>query len=178
MPAEKESFAGFRSEWYGGLIIHTNGWGGNLTKTKFKTYKKSTLFNLDIVNIKHPKEFSIRYENQQDDFGRSFKYGKVNSLYNIRLGYGKKHALFEKMRIKGVDIFYTWSAGANLGLVKPIYLEILNSNGGQTTTSEKYDPSIHNSQNIFGSAKYFKGFGELNIEPGGHFKTGFNFFSN
>ena len=40
IPATQENKAGFRSEVFGGLILHTNGWGGNFTYSKFKTYNR------------------------------------------------------------------------------------------------------------------------------------------
>ena len=98
LPAKQENKAGFRSEWFGGLILHTNGWGGNLTRGKFKTYKRYDLYSFDLVNIKHIKEYRIRYQIDQDNLTKSFKYGKLNSFYNARFSYGQQRMLFEKQR--------------------------------------------------------------------------------
>ena len=168
--------AGFRSEWFGGLILHTNGWGGNLTRGKFKTYKRYDLYSLDIVNIKDPKEYKIRYQVSPDNFSRAFKYGKLNSFYNARFSYGQQRMLFEKLREKGVEVYFNWKTGLSLGMLKPIYLEIINQSEGSTFNSEeRYDPNIHNESNIYGKASFGTGFNELKFVPGGHIKTGFKF---
>jgi hypothetical protein len=175
IPATQENKAGFRSEVFGGLILHTNGWGGNFTYSKFKTYKTYNLYCLDFVNIKDPKEYRIRYQVAPGSFTSSFKYGKVNSLYNLRLSFGKQRMLYEKQREKGVEIYFVWKAGLNTGIVKPKYLEIQNTEGVNTTSQERYDPDIHNESNIFGRASLGKGLGESKIALGGNINAGFKF---
>ncbi len=176
LPAQQENLAGFRSEWFGGLILHTNGWGGSLTYAKFKTYKRYHLFSLDVVNIKDPKEYKIRYQVAQNSFSKAFKFGKLNSLYNIRLSYGQQYMIYEKMREKGVSVYFNWKSGANIGLLKPIYLEIVNQEDGITVNSEeRYDPNIHNESNIYGKGSFGAGFNEIEFIVGGHFETGFKF---
>ncbi len=176
IPAEQENKAGFRSEWFGGLILHTNGWGGNLTRGKFKTYKRYDLYSIDLVNIKDPKEYKIRYQVSPDNFARAFKYGKLNSLYNARFSYGQQRMIFEKLRKKGVEVYFNWKTGLSLGMLKPIYLEIINQGDGTTFNSEeRYDPTKHNESNIFGKASFGSGFNEIKFVPGAHIKTGFKF---
>lgn len=176
IPARQENKAGFRSEVFGGLILHTNGWGGNLTYSKFKTYKTYTLFSLDFVNIKNPKEYRIRYQVSPGSFTSSFKYGKINSLYNVRLSYGKQRMLYEKQREKGVEMYFVWKAGLNTGIVKPIFLEISNLDRGVSATSvERYDPDIHNESNIFGRATLGRGLGQSKIAFGANINAGFKF---
>lgn len=175
MPAVQENKAGFRSEVFGGLVLHTNGWGGNLTYGKFKTYKTYTLFSLDLVNIKNPKEYRIRYQVSPTSFTSSFKYGKINSLYNVRLAYGKQRMIYEKEREKGVEIYFVWKAGLNLGIVKPIFLEIVGERGSVATSQERYNPDIHNESNIFGRASFGTGLGQSKLELGGNLNTGFKF---
>lgn len=175
LPAKQENKAGFRSNWFGGLIIHTNGWGGNLTRGKFKTYKRYDLYSFDLVNLKHKKEFRIRYQTDPDNPTKSFKYGKLNSFYNARFSYGQQRMLFEKQRAKGVEIYFNWKTGLNLGLLKPIYLEVINSATGLGTVEEKYDPDLHNESNIYGKGRFGSGFSEMKFLPGAHIKCGFKF---
>jgi hypothetical protein len=176
IPAEQENKVGFRSEWFGGLILHTNGWGGNLTRGKFKTYKRYNLFSIDLINIRNPQEYRIRYQVSPGDFSRAFKYGKLNSFYNARFSYGQQRMIFEKLREKGVEVYFNWKTGLSLGILKPIYLEIVTiKEGGTFNSDEKYDPSIHNESNIIGKASLGSGFNELNVVAGGHLKTGLKF---
>lgn len=176
LPAKQENLAGFRSEWFGGIILHTNGWGGNITYAKFKTYKKYNLFSLDMVNIKDPKEYKIRYQVAQNSFSKAFKFGKLNSLYNTRFSYGQQYMVYEKLREKGVSVYFNWKTGPSIGFLKPIYLEIVNQQDGIAINSEeRYDPTIHNESNIYGKGSFGSGFNEINLIFGGHFETGFKF---
>ena len=69
-----------------------------------------------------------------------------------------------------------WSAGLSLTLIKPVYLEVRKFEGGQQVLrKERYDPAIHNRENIYGRAGWFNGFGESNFNPGVFAKTGFFF---
>lgn len=175
LPAKQENKAGFRSEWFGGLILHTSGWGGNLTRAKFKTYKRYDLYSFDLVNIKHEKEYRIRYQIAPDNFTKSFKYGKLNSFYNSRFSYGQQRMLFEKQREKGVEVYFNWKTGLNLGMLKPIYLEVVNSSTGIGKVEERYDPNIHNESNIYGKGRFTSGLNEISFVPGAHIKGGFKF---
>ncbi|MGB1040521.1 MAG: hypothetical protein ACPGVD_06595 [Flavobacteriales bacterium] len=176
LPAEQENMVGFRSEWFGGLNLHTNGWGVNLTRGKFKTYKKYNLYSFDFVHIKHPKEYKIRYQVAPGNFARAFKYGKLNSFYNARFSYGQQRMVFEKLRDKGVEVYFNWKTGVSLGLLKPIYLEIINIQDGISVISEeKYNPDNHNESNIYGKGAFGSGFSDMKIAPGGHIKGGFKF---
>jgi len=175
LPAKQENKAGFRSEWFGGLILHTNGWGGNLTRGKFKTYKRYDLYSFDLVNLKHRKEYRIRYITDPENPTKSFKYGKLNSFYVARFSYGRQRMLFEKQREKGVEVYFNWKTGLNLGMLKPIYLEVLNSETGLGRVEERYDPNKHNESNIYGKGKFGSGFNEIKFRPGVHVKGGGKF---
>lgn len=176
LPAKQDNKVGFRSEWFGGVVLHSHGWGGTLSYAKFKTYKKYNIFTLDYVTLKHPKEFKV--VNQVLEDARGYKFGKLNAFSKFRLGYGQRYMLYEKLRENGVQIYFTGQIGANMGILKPIYLEILNYdiNGNvQSLSDEKYDPNIHNQLNIYGKASSLKGINESKLIFGAHAKAGFTF---
>lgn len=175
LPAKQVNKVGFRSEWYGGLILHTSGWGGNLTRGKFKTYKRYDSYSFDLVNLKHIKEYKIRYITDPDNPTKSFKYGKLNSFYNARISYGQQRMLFEKQREKGVEVYFNWKTGLNIGMLKPIYLEVLNTDLGIGRVEERYDPNKHNESNIFGKGRFKSGLNEMQFIPGANIKGGFKF---
>lgn len=156
--------------------MHSQGWGGTLSYAKFKTYKKYNIFTLDYATLKHPKEFKV--VNQVLEDARGYKFGKLNSFSQLRFSYGQRIMIYEKLRENGVQIYFSTSVGGNMGVLKPIYLEILNYdvNGNvQSLSDEKYDPSIHNQLNIYGKASNFKGINESKLVFGGHIKSGFTF---
>lgn len=176
LPAIQENKVGFRSEYFGGLSIHSQGWGGTLSYAKFKTYKRYNIYTLDYVTMKHEKEFKV--DNQVLEDARGYKFGKLNSFSKIRIGYGQRIMLYEKLRENGMQIYFAGTIGGNLGILKPIYLEILNydNNGNvQSLSDEKYDPTIHNQLNIYGKASALKGINESSLVFGAHAKAGFTF---
>lgn len=180
-PAIQENKAGFKSEWFGGLNVHTLGWGVTLSHARFDTYKKYSIFNFDFITQKHPKEFKVLNTALQS--AKGYKYGKLNVFLQTRVGYGKRYMIFEKFRDKGVEIYAKWLVSANIGILKPVYLEILkfdqNGNAFGEPVSERYDPEIHNELNIFGKSSSFKGIDESAFVFGGSIKGSLTFeFAN
>lgn len=165
----------YKKSVYGGIILHTNGWGGHLTFGKAKTAFKSRILQFEIVGMKHIKE--VRSFNPYYDDSRSYVFGKLNTLTVFRPTIGQRYVKFDKIRKSGVAIGYNWRIGPALGFVKPVYLEI-----GQPETPpyqrivvEKYDPEEHTVDEIFGRASFLKGLNELRINPGIHGTFALNF---
>jgi len=165
----------YKRSVYGGITLHTNGWGAHLTFGKSKTAFKSRILQFEVVGMKHIKE--VRSFNPYYDDSRSYVFGKLNTLTVFRPTIGMRYVKFDKIRKSGVAIGYNWRVGPAIGLVKPVYLEI-----GQPETPpyqrivvEKYDPEIHTVEEIFGRASFLKGLNELGINPGIHASFGLNF---
>jgi len=179
-PADEGRFVNYRSDAVGGIILHGEGWGGYFRYGKQLTYNKRINFSLDLVSMHHPKE--IKVFNPNFDDGKGYFYGKLNSFYILRPGIGLRRIYFEKLREKGVEISLNYSVGASIGLVKPVYLQILNPTNDPflfTFTDERYDPTFHTIDNIYGRSKGTKGLGETKINPGAFAKFGIQFeYSN
>lgn len=172
----------FNKELSGHLMLHTNGFSLGATYGLLKTYYKTTLFQVEISEIKHPKEYVDRIDftsNGSSNSPRSFTYGKQNSFLGLHVGYGEKRYLTDKARKRGVAIGINYLIGPSLGLVKPYYLELSQPsiNGlPSPTTAERY--SEENASNflnkgfIKGGAGFVNGLGEMSFIPGGHIKAG------
>lgn len=169
----------FRNEQSFGLELTSNGWGANFKYGKHlsNTYKK--LFEIQFVEIKHPKEVKTTnpyYPNQ-----KRFVFGKQNSFYNLRFGYGKQKKLYGKMDKGGLEIRFSYTAGLNIGLVKPIYYEVIDSivlyqNIPYTYTgTTTFDQNIHSPYDIISRASFFKGSNETKIIPGIYGSASFGF---
>lgn len=175
-PADEGRFVNYRSDAVGGVIIHGEGWGGYFRYGKQLTYNKRLNFSLDLVSMHHPKE--IKVFNPNFDDGKGYFYGKLISLYMLRPGIGFRKIYFEKLREKGVEISLNYSIGPSFGLLKPVYLQIINPTNDPflfTFTDERYDPSFHTIDNIYGRSKGSKGLGETKINPGVFGKFGIQF---
>ena len=164
-----------KEAWLGG-VIHTNGFGINYTNAKFKTYKKKSLLNIDFININHDKEYKIF--GSFDENAKKFVYGKLNSLYSLRVGIGSRKIIFEKLRQNGVQISLNYSYGTSLGFVKPVYLEVFKYDySGRIAgiSLERYDPEQHGFFNIYGRGSWSAGLMNSRINPGAYFKFGMEF---
>ena len=176
MPATEELQARFTQELWGGVNVHSQGFGISLNYAKFITYKKKRFYTIDIVGMHHEKEYKIF--GSIDENAKKFVYGKLNSFYTLRPGIGSRKMIFEKLRDKGLQIALNFSYGPAIGLTKPIYLEVLKINGyGQVigVSTEKYDPESHNLYNIYGRGPWSKGLSEARLYPGLFCKLGLEF---
>lgn len=165
----------YRKELYGGGMIHGDGWGLNFYHGKHRTAKDRRLLGVEITGMKHPKE--IKSFNPFYEDSRGYFYGKQNTMLILRPTYGRKRQIADKIRRSGVEVNYVWGIGPSLAFVKPVYLQIGKPDNFpyDIIVTERYDPRVHDIQNIYGRASWFNGFGEMRIYPGGFGRFGFNF---
>lgn len=170
-----ESRVPFRRELLGGFTVHGDGWGFNFYYAKHRTAIDRSLYGVEVVGMKHPKE--VKSFNPYYEDSRGYFYGKSNAMLILRPTFGKKHQITDKIRRTGVELNYVWGVGPSLGFAKPVYLQIGKPDNipYETFVTERYDPAVHNVQNIYGRASWFKGFGEMKLYPGAFARAGLNF---
>lgn len=143
-------------------------------------YRKH-IFDVDFSHIKHPKEIKVRnpyYDNQ-----KRFVFGKLNTFMTLRGGWGLQKEQFGKQDKGGVSIKYYYQAGVSLGLLKPVYYEVVDSARIDPVRNEvllyignkKFSSDIHSVSDIYGRSSFFNGFGELGLVPGAFGKLGISF---
>jgi hypothetical protein len=171
----EETRVPFRKEYTGGVLIHGDGWGLNFFHGTYRTARYRRVLGLELVGMKHPKE--IKSFNPYYEDSRGYFYGKANSLLILRPTFGGKHQITDKIRRRGVEVNVVWGVGPSLGFAKPVYLQIGKPDQipYQTIVVERYDPLVHDVQNIYGRASWFTGFGDMKLYPGGFGRFGFNF---
>ncbi len=164
----------FKKAYYGGGVIHTQGFGACFYQWKHKTYLRKRVLGVEVVGMRHLKEKKIH--RRVDDNARGYSYGKLNSMFLVRLQWGYKKILFDKIRKKGVEISAISLFGPSIAFTKPEYLEIFHQyNGVGVVTEERYDPNEHFPSNIYGRAPWLTGLDELDVHPGGFAKLGLQF---
>jgi len=165
----------YRNEKSIGAYIYSTGVGVDFRFGKRIDAFNKNLYSVDIAGVKHPKE--IKTTNPYFPNNRGFVFGKINSFTSIRPGMVKQKELYRKRDIGGIAIRYYYSYGPSLGLLKPIYYEILYPQSPYNTSLEieKFNSSIHQAGDIYGKASFFQGLFETKIIPGAFFKFGFNF---
>jgi len=159
------------------IVLHNEGWGIGYRKGIHKSYKSTRLWELEFVDMSHPKE--AKTDNTLFGDANSFVYGQLNSFYILRGGLGYKRMLNDKPYWGGVQVSYNYFLGGSLGFARPKYLYIINVSPSDANsyylTLERYDPSKHDLSNIYGGGPLLKGFESVKPYPGLYAKFGFNF---
>ncbi len=165
-----------RKENSGFLMIHTSGFGAGFRMGKHLTGYKKRMLEFELTGFKHPKE--IKSINPYFENSKSYIYGKMNSFFLVHAGWGRQKIINSKPYWGGIELRYFYSGGISMGLLKPVYLYILNETNDPklyNITIEKYDPNKHFSENIYGRAPFQYGFGKIKPMPGIYAKVGLNF---
>ncbi|MCF8236875.1 MAG: hypothetical protein K9I85_01855 [Saprospiraceae bacterium] len=157
--------------------IHPRGMTFGWYKGKIKTYYKTTYYALELGYMRHHKE--TRQSNDlaavfRGETPRPYVYGKQNSLYVLRGGYGGKRYFSEKAKRKGLAVGISYQGGITLGMIKPYYLRLIErqENNSYAIVTKKY--SEENSElfldpfSIYGGTFFTKGLGEMSFVPGVH----------
>ncbi len=166
--------------------MHTNGFSFGVNVAQLKSFYLTRFFNIEIGEIRHPKEFRQSFDFQApttNSISRSFIFGKQNNFWVLRGGIGEKRYFSEKAKRKGLAIGLSYEAGASLGLLKPYYLELIRfSEPGSNDfviKSERFSEDnidkFLDINSIYGSSGFSKGLGELSIRPGLHAKAAVHF---
>ncbi|MGQ9846976.1 MAG: hypothetical protein ACUVQP_05660 [Bacteroidales bacterium] len=141
-------------------------------------FRKRTL-DFDFAYIKHPKEIKVEnpyYQNQ-----KKFVFGKLYSTFALRAGLGKQKEIFSIFDKGGIAIRLHYSIGGTLGLLKPIYYQVVDSSKILDNyqilyiSDKKFDYNIHQISDIYSRSSFFKGFNETQFLPGAYSKIGMSF---
>lgn len=167
----------FRNERSFGFQLNTDGLGVSYRTAKRLDYLNKRLIEVDLGTMKSPKEYRQRHPFGQ---GGAYVFGKLNSAFYLRAGYGHQHELYSKEDFGGIAIRYFVSAGPVLALYKPIYYKVLYQIPGTANEyelrEEQFNPNtIAAPDEIYGRASFTKGFREIKVMPGAYGKAGFNF---
>ncbi len=162
-----------------GIFIHSGGLGANLNYLRNKSVYKNYLVNLSVMLLKHPKE--TRVINPSLTNARSYVFGKLNTAFVIRTGFGNSFILADKERPDNIRIQAYFNIGPDLVLLKPQYLTFIYhepASGYNYRKVERFDPTnpYHNNQgNIYGGAPFYLGFDEMSAAAGAFLKLAFTF---
>ncbi len=163
----------FRKEMNGAIFIHTNGWGLEYRIGANRSVFNKWMLEFNLMEYKHAKE--IKTINPFYSNTKSYIYGKLNTIYDLRAGYGQQLQLNRKPRSGGVELRLTYTGGLSVALAKPVYLNVIQFDTNeirQILVVEKYNPNSHFPDNIYGRASFLKGFDEIKPYPGVYAKVG------
>lgn len=164
----------FRNESTGSIFMHSRGFGANYRRLWHVTGEKKRLIEVELLNMSHPKEEKIKRER-----GKSYYYGKLNSLVFLRGSYGYLQTLYRRAERKSIEVRMVYNAGPVICFAKPVFLEVeypdpFSPANSYIYKTEAYDPEKHNQVNILGRAPLFYGLGSTRLYPGAFAKLGFS----
>ena len=165
----------FKTEQSVGIGIHTNGFQATYRYGKYQSAFVKRMFEIEVANIKHPREIKSIYPFEEDV--RGYIFGKLNAFFAVRPSVGIQKVIFPKQSIKGVSITSIFQLGPSVGIAKPVYLNIIQQESitSRIVSKERYDPDEHSTNNIYSRASFFNGFDEIKIYPGLFGKLGLHF---
>ena len=99
---EEEGVLAYNKQAAFGLQLRTNGYAAFFELGRMKSPRFTNLYLLEVSEIFHPKEEKVP-STDQNYFGGSFKYGKINNFYQAKLGFGQQYVLGQKGNKNGID---------------------------------------------------------------------------
>lgn len=152
-----------------GLQGRTNGYGLFFEKAKMKSPLRSSIYRVDLTEIKHPKE--NKFQNLSNPFlffSNPYIYGKVNNFYQLSLGMGQQRMLGQKGNKNGVAVSAVYHGGLALGLLKPYYVQVEDP-ASDNLIYIKYtraDSILFLGPSILGAGGFWRGWNEVKLRPG------------
>jgi len=159
------------------IAIHSQGFAIGFSIGRIKTIDRTTSWQFEVASLHALKE--IKTINVSTYNTRPYIYGKLNSTYDIRVGYGESRRIFGKPYWGGVETRWTYEAGVSLALLKPYYYYVLvyhpTSTGYEEVVEEQTFDQRDDWVEIIGKAAFTKGIGQTKFSPGAHASVGLNF---
>jgi len=158
-----------------GVSLNSNGLGFDYKFIKYLDYKFNRPFSVELITIRHPKEEKIT--NSAYAVSRGYVFGKTNAFLGIRAGSGIEKRIVEKTDPGSIGIYFSTVGGISLGLLKPIYYQIIYPTGPYTFElhDELFNPETHTTDNIYSRSSFFTGINQTRLIPGIFAKAGFCF---
>jgi hypothetical protein len=142
---------------------------------RLRTYNKTKTWQIGLGELKHPKEQRQSADPRASRAFRPYVYGKQNSLFVARAGWGAKRYYSEKAKQKGVAVGMSYSIGPSLGLLKPYYLALAHEGGSSNTyrvIHQKYADSnadiFLDNTRVLGASPFTRGISEMSFLLGGN----------
>lgn len=159
-------------EWNFSIFAHTNGFGGGFRHGRTPDLYNKHFWEAAFMSNRHFK--SVRSINPFYADVRPVRYGQLCHLFFLQAGYGYQRSLHLKPYWGGVQVNFFLSAGPLLAIAIPNYVEVLDYTTGFSEIV-RYNPDIHNLNNIIGGTRLFTGVRETFFRPGFYGRTGLNF---
>lgn len=163
----------YRNEASGKIYANTRGFGLLFRRGKHVTAKTRSYFEIDVQNLKHPKEVKVTGDAQDR---KRFVYGKINNVLLLRGAVGLQNVLFSKADNKAVEVRYSYSLGPTLAFLKPYYVQKTNNFRNELNQKTvKFNEDTFTQDSVIGRGSFTDGLSELKVYPGINAKFNLSF---
>ncbi|MFT5337301.1 MAG: hypothetical protein ACI9YL_001303 [Luteibaculaceae bacterium] len=157
----------YRTDQAFGGGFYAKGYFFDFHYGKRKTATLNQKYYAGFSNLKHQKE--TKSFNPIFEDAKGYYFGKLNAFWQLKLGFGYQKTLTPKLQKNGVAISISGVAGASVGMLKPVYIEvieqvIIDSTVQGVLKTEKYN--AQGNEIIYGRASWLKGVDEIKFRPG------------
>jgi len=153
--------------------LATDGYGLGYEFGKFRSNRKSLVFNFELSEKKHPKEKREGFFDRDHLRVNYLAFGKLNTFYQARFGAAMQQVIGGKGNKNGVSVSAIYGGGLALGLQKPYIIDAENQQGD--IIPSRYPDIIENEYLEVKAKGLAGGWNELKVRPGAYAKTAMRF---
>jgi hypothetical protein len=168
---EEEGDPAFKKQNVFGIKLATDGYGLSFEKGKYKTPKKTLLFQFELNEKKHPKEEKVTIGQNIIGQVSSVIVGKQNNFYQFKMGIGQQYLIGGKANKSGVAVSAIYAGGISVGLAKPYLIDVNNNDRVVWDTIFAHP----NDYDVTGASGFTRGWGQVKVKPGLHAKLAMRF---
>jgi hypothetical protein len=173
---EEEGDPAFKKQSIFGIKLSTDGYGISYEKGKYKTPRRTLLYQFELNEKKSPKE--EKTASSQNLFTgqiNSVVWGKANNFYQFKLGLGQQHLIGGKANKSGVAVSAIYAGGVSIGMAKPYLVDVENTATREQSRKRFTDSADGNTYRLIGASGFTHGWGDVKIKPGLHAKVAMRF---
>ena len=149
-----------------GIRLATDGYGINFEKGKFVTPNRTILYQFELNEKKSVKEHKVSASPDQFNYSSLVPY-KLNNFYIFKLAMGQQHLIGGKGNKNGVAVTALYTGGVSIGMLKPYYVDVQNTQTGETSRKTFTDLQTDTLPDVVtGASGFTVGWGHLKIKPG------------
>lgn len=170
---EEEGEIVFNKQNVFGIKLATDGYGITYEVGKFKSPRKSTLFQVELSEKKHKKEKKLAASIDNQFQINSVVFGKTNNFYQLKLGVAQQQVIGGKGNKNGVAVSAIYGGGLSVGMLKPYFVDVEDSTN--TRSRQRYPDIIDKNYFELGAAGFTVGWDAVKIRPGAFVKAAMRF---
>ena len=170
---EEEGEIVFNKQSVFGIKLATDGYGITYEFGKFKSPRRSTLYQVELSEKKHRKEKKLAASIDNQFQINSVVFGKTNNFYQLKLGIAQQQVIGGKGNKNGVSVSAIYGGGLSVGFLKPYYVDVEDS--ASNRSRQRYPEIVDKNYFELGAAGFTVGWDAVKIRPGAYVKAAMRF---